>query len=162
MINVNAFKKAVNQPELIRAAKTVFMAMAYAETIRPTVEGYQKTILAEMQARPEQRWIDRGVEKDEPILNPERAYLLNDTDSAVYFRRLDEEKEKAGFHGLESGYCPLLIAEDLVRKAEHALVDLMEPLTGISHQAIFCAPNALENYRKYLKLTLGLFAPLIK
>ena len=39
-------------PEMIKAAKSVFLAMAHTETVRPIVEGYQRELLAYADMRP--------------------------------------------------------------------------------------------------------------
>lgn len=132
-------------PEMKQAAKVCFIAMAYRETIRPTVEAYHRRVLNEL-----------GY----PNLTEKTSYLMPDTTAKIYFARLDEEKEKAGFHGLEPGYCPLLIAETMVRDAEHVLIAAMQPLTKIkdAHQ-LLCA--GLDKYERYIDLTMRLLAPFV-
>jgi hypothetical protein len=144
-------------PEMIRAAETCFAAMALTETIRPIVEGYQRRILAEMQAPFAKEWTDRGM-KGHTILEPEHTYLMENSDFQTYLARCREEQAKAGLHTDSPEYCPLLVAENLQMQAEHALIDAMEPVTHITREMIWERSNALENLKKLLDLTLRFMA----
>lgn len=145
--------------EMIRAAENCFAAMAYTETIRPIVEGYQRRILAEMQAPLAKKWQERGLHTaDEIILNPDHTYLMEEVDFRAYLSRCREEQAKAGLHTDSPEYCPLLVAESLQRDAEHAMIDAMAPASGITFEKVLNSSNCLENIKKLKELNLRLMA----
>jgi hypothetical protein len=145
--------------EMIRAAENCFAAIAYTETIRPIVEGYQRKILKEMNAKRSIKWQERLPKEIHEITSPDETYLMNEEDFETYLTRCREEQEKAGLHTDSPEFCPLLVAEDLQRKAAHAVVDAMVPITTITRDMIWNAPNALENLKKVIDLTLRFLAP---
>jgi len=149
--------------DMMHAAKTVFLCMAVVETVKPIVEGYQKKILAEMQAGPKAEWCEgrRGLKPDDLILDPERSYLLSDNDFQYYLKKCNEEREKAKLHVDNPEFCPLLVVQDNLRKAQHILIDAMQPLTGVGFDDLFKSEKGLENYEKYIDLSLKLLAPFI-
>lgn len=150
--------------EMVDAAMAVFTAMALVDIIRPTVEAYKKKVLAELQAGPDPRWCkgERGMSATDIILDPKHAYLLGDADFQTYSKRCDEERRKAGLHVADPKFCPLLVAEELKRKAERVLIETMQPITGISVDAVLRGPKGLEHYRRFVELTLKLLGPYVK
>jgi len=146
--------------EMIRAAENCFASMAYTETIRPIVEGYQKKILEDMQAPLAKEWQERKLAQDEPIiLDIRHTYLMEADDFQTYLTRCREEQARAGLHTDSPDYCPLLVAENLQMEAEHAVIDAMTPVTKLTRDMIFQSSNALENLKKLIDLTLRLLAP---
>jgi hypothetical protein len=141
--------------EIVAVGRAVFTAMAYVETIRPVVEGYQREILAMMKAHIAPENIIRGRE-DEIILDPEKTYLMKDVDFQEYIDECHIEMQKHGFQVPERGHCPLLIAENLLRQAKQLLIEAMEPITGIKHEDLF--HHGLTDYNNYVELTLKLVA----
>jgi hypothetical protein len=146
-------------PDMIRAAENCFAAMAFTETIRPIVEGYQRRILADMRPSIAKKWTtgDRRM-KNETILDPERTYLMEDADFQTYLTRTREEQAKAGLHTDSPEFCPLLVAEHLQMQVEHCLIDAMEPVTHITRDMIWKSKNSLENLKKLKDLTLRFMA----
>lgn len=128
--------------KIIKAAETVFLAMAYTETMRPIVEGYQKRIFEEL------GW---------PGYTEKTAYLLPDSVFDQWVARCNEERIKAHLSVDDPGKCPLLVAEHLQVQAERALIDLVEPITHISAHDAIC--SGTENYKKLIDLTLRWLAP---
>lgn len=151
--------KAAITPDIVAIGKAVFMAMAYFETVKPIVIEYQTRILKELQAPIALKWIEKGMET-RIIETSNESYLMEDAAFDVYIDRCQIEIEKAGFKVPERGYCPLLIAQSLVREAKGALIDVMEPITGIAHSDLF--NNGFEDYDKYIDLTLRMLANKIK
>jgi len=145
--------------DMITAAENVFVAMAFAETIRPIVRKYQTRILKRHQYHISPEFTRYG-EPDKIILNPEDSWLLADADFQVYHAECKKARDAAKLKVENDDFCPLLVAESLQRDAEHALVAAMEPLTGLSADQLLC--SALDNYKKYLDLTLKLLAPFVK
>ena len=116
--------------DLKQAAQYYHLALTEYNRIFAIVDAYQRRVLAEMQLRPDPQWSD--FEPDEPILNPAHTYLLSDADAERYFARLDEEKAKAGFHGLEPGVCPALVARTRVLNAKKQLIRASEYIHGMT------------------------------
>jgi len=116
-------------PELKAAAEELLGAQAYTNLIRPVVEGYQSRILAQHQFRIDQKWVERGSE-DCVILDPKEVYLMNDADSTVIFAEYDAAA-KANDFDLPDGYCPLLVAENMIIKAERTLLNAARYITNI-------------------------------
>jgi hypothetical protein len=142
--------------DMIAAAETLFLAMAYTKTIRPVVEEYQKRIIAEI--KPEVCDKFARFTKD-AIKEAKDTYLMKDDDFKVYLQRSHDEALKAGFK-VEMDYCPLLIAESLETEAEHALIKAMYPITHLEANDVLSA--GLDKYEKLIDLSLRLLAPFVK
>ncbi len=141
--------------EMIQAAKTVFMAMATVETIKPIVREYEKEILKKYQFHIAQSWTEKGI-PDEVILDPEKTYLLEDTDFQIYLKDAFQERDKAGLKVDNPEFCPLLVAEHLQCDAEYILIETMEPVTHLQPSNIYG-----NNRKKLIDLTLKLLAPFV-
>jgi hypothetical protein len=139
--------------DMKQAAKNVFMAMAFTQTIKPIVEGYQHKILNEMQFK------DKYT--GDIITNPFNDYLMSADDFNTYLRMCNYERIKAGLKVKSAEYCPLLVAEDLQRQAERVFVETMEPITHLTADKVLCSKDGLANYKKLIDLSLRLLAPYI-
>lgn len=145
--------------DMIRAAENCFAAMAFTETIRPIVEAYHHKILEEEKYPYSPKMMLRHEKAPADwISNLQHTYMLGEDDAKHYYKRCNEERIKAGLHVDDPAYCPLLVAEHLQMQAEHALIDAMEPVTHITRDMIWEKPNALENLKKLLDLTLRFMA----
>lgn len=136
----------------LKAAKTVFDAITYVETIRPVVNRYQKEILKRYKWCIDQQWTEY-YPAHKIILDPKETYLLSDKDAKIYFDECNIEAKKHGFN-VKLNYCPLLIAEDMLRKAKRALIDIWEPATGISNHDVLL----IKNREKYVDILLKMAA----
>ena len=145
-------KDLIPTTEQIDAAEIVFAAMAYVETIKPVVEGYQKDILAKHQWHISKKWTERErfKEKDRIILDPKHSYLLDDVDFQVYLKELEVEHLAHGFI-VEKEYCPLLVAESILMDAERHLIEVYSTVTGLHNADIIM----LDHRERYLKLILS-------
>ena len=140
---------------MIRAAENCFAAMALTETIRPIVEGYQHEILEEEKYGYAEKHLDRrGLSGTDYITDPQHSYLMTDADFTHYMKRCNGERIAAGLHVDNEEYCPLLVAEHLQMQAEHAVIDAMAPVTGITRDQIFQTSNAMANLKKLIDLNL--------
>jgi len=139
--------------DMIESAKTLLMAMAYVETIAPTVKAYRKKCLDEV----------KGINRYDGsiVTDIELDYQLTDEDFQRYLTLTKKERDLAGFKVEDDDFCPLLVAEDMVRQAQSALCQSMALTTGITKDQIFNAPKAMENYKKYIDLTLRLLIPFV-
>lgn len=151
----NAFKPST---DMIHAAESVFMCMAIVETIKPVVTGYQRAILKKHQFPIAKKWEERA-RPVEVILDPDHAYLLEDFDFQTYLEECRVEQAKAKLYTEQPEFCPLLVAEHMLTKAQWTFADAMEPITGIKTGVI---TGRLDEYRKYIDLSLRLLAPFVK
>lgn len=141
--------------ELIEAGKTVFLAMAYTQTIRPVIENYQRKILEKHQFRINPKFLERGM-ADEPITDPEYCYLITDEDFKTYLQEVHEQHIKHGFH-VKFEYCPLLIAESMERNAKRELLRAAQYITNINPDNYI----PLKLYEQLIELTLQLVSPYV-
>jgi hypothetical protein len=142
--------------EMIEAARTVFVAMAFVETIKPVVVGYEKAILAKHQFHIAKQWTDKGI-ADEIILDPDHSYLLEDADFQVYFEECNKAREAAHLKVDNPEFCPLLVAEHLQSDAENYLIESMQEVTHIEPSSLYG-----DNRKKFLDLTLKLLVKFVK
>lgn len=148
-------------PEMISAARAVFVAQAWVETVKPVVRSYQIRILETLQAPLDPHWVEKGMEQH-VILDPNETYLMSEAAFKAYQEESNKACIKAGLEVSDPEFCPLLVAENYLRMAQAELVKAMESITHLSHDKIFQAPNALENYDKLIDLTLRLLAPFVE
>jgi len=137
------FKKFAR--DVAPAAQAVLMARANAQLTREHVDAYIAPIFAcyTFHAEP-----DFGDVR--PITSPDDLYLcdLNSPEVADFYAQCDAAHRAHGFTGPQ-GHCPALEAENLVIKAENALIALAEPLFGIQGYMLGGERN------RYLELLIG-------
>ena len=155
-MNTELYYKIPPTQDMIAAAKTVFLAKAWTETLRPVVEGYKKAILAKHSWHIAEEWINKGM-ADRVIMEPEHAYLLSDQDFAIYLREVNESRVEAGLEVDNEDHCPLLVAEMQEVNATRALLTAMMPITKIDPNDVYG-----EDWNKLTDLTLQLLAPYVK
>ena len=152
---------------MVEAAYNVFTAMAVVATVRPIVERYQTAILAEGQwrVRPDYATKRRAAPGDpeniepEVILDPKLSYLMSDEDFAVYDTCCKRARDIAGLHVTKDDFCPLLVSEHTLIKAEQGLIDAMAETTRITKDRILGV--GMDKYKEYIDLTLRLLAPFV-
>lgn len=154
--------------QLQAAAKAVIMAKAVVETLRPKIKKIQQDLLDAYGIRCSSEWTDKraGVEG---MLTPENKWLMSDEDAAIYYPELDKEYRKAGFTEIGPGQCPLLVAEDLLRKAERLFMEASIELTAkagmtedLIEKIITCQmKDGLKNRQQYLDLSLSYVVPFL-
>lgn len=141
-------------PEMIAAAETVFLAKAYLALVEPIVTSYKRAILARG------KWMT-SIEYGEDdarfyVEDPKDAWLLSASDFAAYDAQSKEARDAAGLPVANPEHCPLLVAEDDVRKAERALVDALEPLTKLSADQLLC--SSMANYHRFVETSLRMMS----
>lgn len=140
--------------QMIAACKSTLMAIAYTQTVRPIVEGYQKKNL---------EIIKPLDDEGKLITDLKHTYRMNDKDFNDYLDFCHEDAIKNGFEVKERGYCPLLIAENLERQSKRLLIDVMKDhtgLEGLDADKLIC--SGLDNYNKAVELTLNLLTKYVK
>lgn len=152
-------------PAMIEAAETVFLAMAFEQSIRPIVEGYRQKIFAERSWRCDPDLVERLERRspDQPVeqyvTDIKFTWMMEKADFAVYLDRCNAERIAAGLVVEHDSHCPLLVAEHLTIQAKHALCDAMAEVTNIPAKK--AATLKLDDYRKFVDLTLKLLAPFV-
>lgn len=149
---------------MIKAAETVFICMAWEQTVRDIVEKYQREILSVY------KWTNiKEVEHCKKygheiglkvITDPKDSYLLADEDFDIYLRECEEQRKISGLSIRAEGNCPLLEAESNTRDARRVLIESMGHITGgVTVDDILCSRNGLEKYHKMVDLSLRMIAP---
>ncbi len=133
-------------------AEAVCMAQAFAECERERVDAYIQPIFDSFNFMIGEKMGNR-LQNDvgERITDPKQLYLCTDeTLCAQYYAACDVAHRAHGFTG-KPGYCPALIAEDQLRKAQHALIDAGCKLMDIDPASLW----DMKNRDKMLDLLLG-------
>lgn len=157
------------------AANALVIAMAYTQTVRPVIQKIETDILQKFKykwdldkvcgntktGRPKRDILEFSDKYGEYCHTESMMYLINDKDFGHYLTEKHAAITQAGFK-VEYGSCPLLIAEDIERKARRLLIEEMEPVTNISFDQFFNTTKWEENLKKYIDLTLRLLSPFIK
>jgi len=143
------------------AARAVFFAMAYVETIRPIVKKYQHDILKKYKFRTSNEKIESGrrLFPDEIVTDREHVYMLSRDDFNFYLEECRVAQKEAGLKTDSPDHCPLLVAESILTDARTILCEAMEPFTKVNKHLVLC--SGLDNYRKYIDLSLKLLAPFV-
>jgi len=139
--------------EMIEASKAVFMAIAYKETIKDTIETIKKDCLKQF------NFFDTRTGKK--INNPDKLYLAlkeQEQDCDNYYLDCHRAYLKAGFK-VKEYYCPLLIAESTEREAKKLLVEVsIEWLDMGTFEGIYYNMKA---YKEFIELNLKLCSAFI-
>ena len=151
-------------PEMIATGENLFLAMAYERTVRPIVEGYERKILAERswEVAPEQQAVPGEVEY---VTDINMTWLMKGDAFNAYRKRCNEERIAAKLDSAiddsceQDDYCPLLVAQDVTRRARFALCDAMASVTNINGAT--AVGMMLADYDKLIDITLKLLAPFI-
>ncbi len=149
------FEAMLQDDALISAADSALVLQARAEIVTEIVLGYQTRLLAENRWQINPDLAVRGRGAYEVILQPSISYLLKDDDFNQYQVLCLEEASKAGLKVQHSDGCPKIDADNSLRDAQHLLLNLAAPYTGISADD---ASVTLELRSKLLDLVLGTLA----
>jgi hypothetical protein len=154
---LQAVKSMTKNPNLINAAKALFQAMAYEQTVREVIEAKQQEVVDFYKFKVPQenlRYIETPI-----IKRRQDMYMASDEDFKIYASEMDSFHREKGFKKPSPDHCPLLMAESMRRETIHAFIDLLEPYTGINRNMLFAR---YKLYDQYVDLNLSLFAPLVK
>ena len=134
--------------DIAPAARAVLLAKAHAQLQRERVDAYIRPIFDRYQFTYGARW---GTERaGQPLPSPKELYLADDEPQvAAFYAECDTAHRAHGFTG-PAGHCPALVAEHLLVATERALIDLAEPLFGITADHLYG-----EDRAKYLDLLIG-------
>lgn len=137
--------------DIAPAARAVLMARVFAEMERERVSAYTLPIFLSYQFTYGTKYPDLP-HAGQPMTDPKDLYLVDDLHDPLvlaFYADCDTAHRAHGFTG-KPGHCPALEAESLVRIAEGLLIDLSEPLFGITKEHIHGA-----NRDKLLDLLIG-------
>lgn len=101
----------------IEACKEYMAAVNSVIKITPIVLAIQEEILSELDVR-----FEDGTKVDDI----RKLYLVDDETANTVYEALHRAYASCGYELPEVGYCPLLMAEDRVRKAARKMNELME------------------------------------
>lgn len=134
-------------------AYSVLMARAFAQTERARVDAYINPIFETYGFTYAEKWIERGRPAG-LIAKREDLYLSDDEPQIAHFYAACDAAHRAhGFTG-PAGHCPALVAEHLVRQAERLLVELAEPIAGLTHHRLLC--SGLDKLHEYVEMLIKL------
>ena len=107
----------------------VFANMAQLQIVKPIVQGIQNKIL-------EDNRFQNCHEEGEIILEAKHSYLMKDSDFNVYHKQCRMEEDRVGLFVENEEFCPLLVAEESLRRAENDFIDVMGAFIGITRSQI--------------------------
>lgn len=133
---------------------TVLLAMCHAQLMREKMDEIERKMLTRIAYFPEPKWqsMRHPEGMKDRITDPKKTYLMNDSDSEIFHAERQQIVDSMGYN-LPKGHCPALVAEDVLRKAEHLLIESAEPVFGISRDSLL---SNFNNYRKYIDLLIKL------
>jgi hypothetical protein len=145
---------ARNNKELAHA---VLMAQSYAETKRKQVDAYIAPIFAKFKFYPSDDMLSmKGTDSRRGVANEQitdiRDLYMTDLEGVEYLtfcKLCDDEHRKHGFTG-KPGYCPALMAEDMLIKAQNVLLESGCALLGLRD-----IPFAPAHRKQMLDLLIG-------
>lgn len=150
--------------EMISAANAVAMAMAYVQTIRPIVLANRQKVLDKYWYKCgnelAMKCIDLGAREIPEFCKTDHDLMyISDADFAHYHTECRQLHNQAGLTVEDPDHCPLLVAESMERMAKDVLAEVFVPITKMNKDMIFQSSNALENWDKYINLTMRLMGP---
>lgn len=152
---------------MVEAAENLLFAMAFRDTVSPIVVDYQTRILGEGKWTVRDEFADESSGKvgdgramtPELITDPGRAWLMSDSNFAIYDGRCQAAARDAGLKVAREGNCPKLVAEEDVRLAERGLIDAMAPFTNLPARIVVGFPT--KDYNRFVGRTLDELTPFV-
>ncbi len=140
--------------EMVKSAELVFLNMANVETIKPVVQKIQKDVLKEFQFKSSPKQDREFKEEQITVLEEKHTYKLNDIDFKKYHSECNKREAKKGLDVSNPEYCPLLVAEHELIKAENNLIDVFGEVVDIKASDIY----KLEHRKRFIDITLRFMA----
>lgn len=159
-LSANTLKELQQDKTAITYMKAVFLAMANTLTVKEFLEPVQNEILNLYKFQPKNMddvkgcttWYSNGQ------LTYKGLFLASDEDFNLYLKEYKSRFTQLGFKVKSEGNCPILEAESLERIATHHAVEYIAPKMNIDSDKLF---YSLSNYKQFLELIKGLFAPMM-
>lgn len=130
----------------INAARDVLIAQAKVATVKPAILALHAQAMA--------KFMPLHEEHPELVISDfNKLYLASDSDSKAIYNWVDDAIAQDGYK-VKRGYCPLLVAEDDLRKAERVLIaEISSHLSnGITVDSLIY--HSMGAYHKYVELSL--------
>ena len=148
--------KLYDREDLFSLANSWLNLKAYAEITREEIDKIYNGVLAEfpMYATNGGRLHGDGSR----ITNHNHTYLCEDENILdEYYSLCDAAARAAGIKpaDMDRDHCPALVAEDDLRKIEHAIWDITLPILGINREKLFHYKDGKFAYEEFNRLTLG-------
>ena len=138
----------------IKVVNTLFIAVAYCETIRAIIEPKQQEIVEFYKFKIAKDMGETGV-----IKKHEHMYLASDEDFQIYMKEMDKFHCEQGFEKPGFEYCPLLMAESALRDVRIQVCNFLKPWIGLKYSDISWK---LETHKRYFDLIMTMFAGAVK
>jgi len=148
--------------ELVSALRAVLAAQAFLETIKPVsaeiykeaIEIYKPVVEAKGHYVKSKRF---QSEIGKPITCQERIYQADDATTNKIYKYHKSKLAEKGFTA-EKNFCPVLVAESVLREAQTILIDLMEPYTNIPDDLLYLP----DKRARYLEIVLKMLVTVAK
>ena len=157
MLHTSMSKKELKSrytEDMLQAVADVLKARVKQQMVEEDLAPMDKQLLEDMPL----------YECDNPevrITDPKVTYRARDIDLLEYYEERDKRIRAKGYQ-VDPGYCPALIAGCETMDAEHHMIKMFQPLTGLTKDDLFCQPDGLEKYKKYIELIIGLSVSLFE
>jgi hypothetical protein len=149
-LTATKLQEMTSDPDCIKVVNTLFIAVAYCETVRAIIEPKKQEIVDFYKFK-----IARDMGEIGIIKKHEHMYLSSDEDFQIYMKEMDKFHKEQGFKKPGYEYCPLLMAESTVRDIKVQVCNFLEPWIGIKYSDISWK---LDTYKKYFDLIMTMFA----
>ena len=130
-------------PELREAVTRLRAAQAYTASIRPTIEAYQRELMAVCGLTYDIEFDKAG----QPITELRDSWKADSESHARWCAALDEAHKAHGFEVVEPGQCPLLVAEHEEIKAGKAVCAAAAYISGVGAEHA----TASLRFREYVE-----------
>lgn len=148
--------KDIDTPTVHTLVHAYLLARTHAECQRERVDAIHLEILTECP-------IYADKDDGQAITKSGNLYLTSDDQACKdFYAEADLRLRNAGIKpmGMAHESCPALVAENLLRKTERALIDESGKNFGVSSESLLCACNGLDNWEKWLDLVCKLIVNL--
>jgi hypothetical protein len=130
-LNLQSLKALSADPQFARLAAATIVAETVLESTREHVNGYIKVVFEEFTKHHPfyddltQRCPVPPAQRD-LITDPKMLYLSEDDETLKEYYDLCDKAHRMAGYDLPTGHCPALVAENILRDAEHELLEYAE------------------------------------
>jgi len=137
--------------------RAYLLAKANAQMWREQMDKWDREYLAEINCQIAEHWIGKG-ERRGRITDPDKTYLMSEQDAADYQAERQRYVDSLKIPGLQDGYCPALVAENLQRETEYLIIETAKQFFGekVTVNNLLCTKGGLDNYHKYIDMLVGM------
>ncbi len=143
--------------DMIAAGKSVFLAMAHEQLVRPIVEGYEARILEENNFQYGDEWREHGIAGK--VTERKKTFLMDKDDFQAFIELTYQARDAHNLKVSGPDNCPLLEAEYLRMQAENKLLQQVAKLPGM--ESLGKAFVTVEQRKQAIEAALGLLTPFV-